>query len=142
MGKRILLPIDGREHAQRAYELACDLFPEGTFVLLHVINPADASVSIDGAIASFPEGWYEQRKDHAHSVFDDMERRAQDTEIDIERHVVIGKPTRKILDAVEENDIDHVVMSTHGRQGVSRLLLGSTAEGVIRCSSVPVTIAS
>lgn len=141
MGKRILLPIDGREHAQRAYDLACDLFPEGTYVLLHVINPADASVSIDGAMASFPEGWYQQQQDHAAVVFDEIENQTGEN-IDIERFVEVGKSTRKILDVIESEDIDHVVMSTHGRQGVSRLLLGSTAEGVIRCSSVPVTIAS
>ena len=40
----------------------------------------------------------------------------------------------------EENDIDHIVVGSHGRGGVSRMLLGSVAETVARRSSVPVTI--
>jgi nucleotide-binding universal stress UspA family protein len=140
MGKRVLLPVDGEEHAQRAYELARELFFGETFVLVHVINPADASVSIDGTMPSFPEEWHEQQKSHAERTFEEIEARAADDGIETERVVELGKPARKILETVENEGIDHVVMTTHGRQGVSRILLGSTAESVVRCSSVPVTI--
>lgn len=141
MGERILLPLDGKEHGRNAYELAVELFPEGTFVLVHVINPSDASVSVDGSIPSFPDGWYEQRQRQAETIFEDVEELAAEDGIETEGIVELGRPARKILDVTEAEEIDHVVMSSHGRQGFSRLLLGSTAETVVRCASVPVTIA-
>ncbi len=141
MGERILLPLDGKEHGRRAYEFAAELFPESTFVLLHVINPSDASVAVDGTMTSFPEGWYDQQRAHAEQVLEAIVERATEDGIETEEVVELGKPARKILDVAESKDIDHVVMASHGRQGVSRLLLGSTSETVARCSSVPVTIA-
>jgi nucleotide-binding universal stress UspA family protein len=141
MAKRILLPLDGKEHGRHAYDLAAELFPEATFVLVHVINPSDASVSIDGSIPSFPDGWYEKRKEQAQSAFVDIEGLAEEDGIETQQVVELGRPARKILDVIETEDIDHVVMSTHGRKGFSRLILGSTAETVVRCASVPVTIA-
>lgn len=140
MRERVLLPVDGTEEAERAYELAVKLFPDGTLVLLHVINPADASVSVEGTMPSFPEGWYEQQKVQAESAFEGLKARAADEGVDTEQVVELGKPTRKILDTIDSAEIDHVVMSSQGRQGVSRLLLGSTAESVVRRASVPVTI--
>lgn len=141
MGERVLLPLNGTDHDRRVYEFATEHYPDSTFVLLHVINPSDASVTVDGTMPSFPEGWYDQQQSHAQKVFEEVETLATEDGIETEQVTELGKPARKILDAIEEHDIDHVVMSTRGRQGVSRLLLGSTAETVVRCSSVPVTIA-
>ncbi len=141
MAERILLPLDGKEHGRRAYEFASELFPDSTFVLLHVINPADVSIAVDGAMPSFPEGWYDQQRAHAEHVFEDIVERAAEDGIETEEVVELGKPARKILDVAKAEDVDHVVMASHGRRGVSRLLMGSTAETVVRCSSVPVTIA-
>jgi len=140
MGERVLLPVDREDHATRACELALSLFPEGTFVLLHVVNPAEVSVSVDGAMASLPEGWYDQQQAQAETVFDALEDQVLADHIETERLVELGKPSQQILDAIDSADIDHVVMSSHRRQGVSRLLLGSTAETIARCSPVPVTI--
>ena len=49
-----------------------------------------------------------------------------------------GMPSGTILDAIDELEPDLIVMGTHGRQGVSHALLGSTAEKVVRSSKVPV----
>lgn len=141
MDRRILLPVTDTEHAHQAYDLAQELFPEATFVLLNVINPADASFSVDGTMPSFPDGWYEQQRNAAEAILDDFATKVSDDGTDVERVVELGRPARKILDTIDEQHIDHVVMGCRGRQGVSRILLGSTAESVIRCSSVPVTVA-
>jgi len=140
MRERVLLPVDGEDHAQRAYELAIELFPDGTLVLLHVINPADASVSVEGTMPSFPDGWYEQQKVQAQTTFENIKQQTADDGVDTEQVVELGKPTQTILETIDSAEIDHVVMSTHRRQGVSRLLLGSTAESVIRSAPVPVTV--
>lgn len=51
-----------------------------------------------------------------------------------------GRPARQILSYAEENDIDRIVMRTHGRSGLDRLLFGSLSDLVRKQSSVPVTI--
>ena len=58
--------------------------------------------------------------------------------IDTRSEVVTGNPHTKILEYTDENDIDLVVMGTHGRTGVDRYLLGSVTEKVVRMSDVPV----
>ena len=68
-----------------------------------------------------------------------FERSAEGSTVVLERAVEGGKPTRVIVDYAEDEFIDHVVMGSHGRQGVSRLL-GSVAKTVVRRSPVPVTV--
>ncbi|MEF8776460.1 MAG: universal stress protein [Haloarculaceae archaeon] len=140
MAKRVLVPVDGSEHAEHATDVATDLFPDATLILLHVINPAEAGYSAQASIPSFSEEWYESQKENAQSILEDLEARAGDEGVDIEREVEVGKPTRVIVDYAEDEDIDHVVMGSHGRKGVSRVLLGSVAETVVRRSPVPVTV--
>lgn len=141
MGQRILLPVADVEHAQAAATLAADLFPDGTLVLLHVINPAEAGFSTEATIPSFPDGWYEKQTDRAEQLFDAIEDDLDPDGPSMERHIELGKPIRSIVEFADDENVDHIVMGSECRQGVSRLVLGSTAEGVIRRSSVPVTIA-
>jgi nucleotide-binding universal stress UspA family protein len=141
MVTRVLIPVDGSEQAELAAELAFDLFPDGQFTLLHVIDPTEAGFSLEATIPSFPEDWYEKQQAGAEECFDDLEALAGGTDLDTERVIEVGKPVRTIMETVDEADIDHIVMGSTGRQGVSRLLLGSVAENVIRRSPVPVTIA-
>ena len=140
METRVLVPVDRSEQAHEACALACELFPGSTLVLLHVINPAEAGFSSEATIPTFPEGWYEQEKANVESLFDDLEARAFTHGIDVECIVELGQPTRTIIDCVKNEDIDHIVMGSTGRQGVSRLVLGSVAESVVRRSPVPVTV--
>jgi len=141
MGKRILLPIDKSSHAKRACDLAIDLFPDATLVLLHVVDPAEASFSAEAAVPNIPDGWYEKEKERAEQHFGEIAEMAAEAGIETERVLEVGKPAQTIVDTIEDEGIDHVVMGSHGRQGVSRLLLGSVAETVVRRSPVPVTVA-
>jgi nucleotide-binding universal stress UspA family protein len=140
MVTRVLVPVDGSEHAEHACRLVIENFPDAELVLLHVINPAEAGYSAQASIPSFSEEWYQQQKEQAEEIFDDVEDEAGDREISVERVVEVGKPTRVIVEYAQDNDIDHIVMGSHGRSGVSRILLGSVAETVVRRSPVPVTV--
>ena len=143
MMTRVLLPVDDREHARRACNLAVDLFPDGSLVLLHVLNPADAGYSSEAAVPGGADDWYDRHCDEAGDLFDDIEthiRERADDEITLERQIAVGRPARTVVNHVEQGDIDHVVMGSHGRRGVSRLLLGSVAETVVRHAPVPVTV--
>jgi nucleotide-binding universal stress UspA family protein len=141
MGSRILLPVDQSEQATAACDLAIELFEDGTLVLLHVIDPAEASFSAETAIPNIPDDWYEREKEQADEQFGELESRASAAGVETERVIEVGKPAQTIVEMAAEESVDHIVMGSHGRQGVSRLLLGSVAENVVRRSPVPVTVA-
>jgi universal stress protein A len=63
---------------------------------------------------------------------------AQRAQIEVIRSVVIGSPLRKIVEAAEAKHVDLIVMATHGRTGLSHLLIGSVAERVVRTAPCPV----
>jgi len=141
---RVLVPVDDEEHARRACDLASELFPAGALTLLHVVSPPNAGYSSETPVPSVSESWYEDREAEAEALFDRLERHLADREDGgpptVERHVTVDQPARGIAASIEDEAVDHVVMGSHSRQGVSRLLLGSVAETVARQSPVPVTL--
>lgn len=143
MAGRVLVPVDDSEYARKACRLVVEEFPEAEVVLLHVVNPAEgASYSPEASLPSFSEDWYDRERERAQSLFDDIESDVLAQETTVERVVEVGRPTNVIVEYVEndDTDVDHIVMGSHGRQGVSRILLGSVAERVLRRSPVPVTV--
>jgi len=60
--------------------------------------------------------------------------------IHIKLHTPYGNPADKILEVSKRDDIDLIAMSTHGRSGIGRWLLGSVAEKVVRHSDIPVLL--
>lgn len=61
--------------------------------------------------------------------------------LSVESHVVSGsKPAQAILEAAKDFGAELIVMGTRGRRGISRILMGSTAEGIVRESPVPVVV--
>jgi len=141
MDKRILVPVDGSEQAHEACEFVVREFPDATMVLLHVINPAEAGYSAQASLPSFSEEWYEREKETAEELFDELVTATEAHDVDVERIVEVGRPTTAIVDYADDHDVDQIVMGSHGRSGVSRILLGSVAETVVRRASVPVTVA-
>lgn len=63
---------------------------------------------------------------------------AQSKGVSTAERVVAGVPHQEILSAIEEHDIDLLVLGTHGRSGLDRLVLGSVAERLIRTAEIPV----
>ncbi|MDG5776736.1 universal stress protein [Haloarculaceae archaeon H-GB2-1] len=142
MGKRILVPVDRSEQAKEASAFVVSEFgsEDTEMVLLHVINPTEAGYSAQASIPSFSEEWFEREKEAAQNLFDDLEAEATAHGITVSHEIEVGKPTRSIVEFAEENDVDQIVMGSHGRAGVTRILLGSVAEAVVRRSPVPVTV--
>ncbi|MFC6764298.1 universal stress protein, partial [Natrinema soli] len=70
----------------------------------------------------------------------DADARAADHGRSIDTTVVVGQPADAIVDHATENEIDLIVVGSHGRTGFSRVLLGSVAERIARQAPVPVTI--
>ena len=135
---KVLLPIDGSAQSERAVEHVAETLDPETVVLLNVIDPVEAGYSAAATMPGYSEEWYEKRKEEAESLFEEATATLGDREV--ETVTDVGRPSRTIIAYLEDNDVDQVVMGSHGRSGMTRILLGSVAESVVRRSPVPVTI--
>ena len=72
-------------------------------------------------------------------ALDDVTQVATDRGVPVETEMAEGSPAREIIRTADRQDCDLIVMGTHGRGGLDRLLLGSVAEKVVRGAEIPVT---
>jgi nucleotide-binding universal stress UspA family protein len=140
MVKRLLVPIDGSDPADAALEFALEEYSDADITLLSVIDPTDVGYgSIEAAPSTF-EHLQENAEERTQNVLDEASNRAADHGVEVTTETVIGMPSRAIVEWAENNDMDGIVIGSHGRKGVTRVLLGSVAESVVRRSPVPVTV--
>jgi nucleotide-binding universal stress UspA family protein len=125
----VLLAYDGSEPADAALDLAVAQLSPDRLTALYVFDP-------DEAAAGDPE---DPARERASEVLPAVERRV-DGAVDVETVHAVGDPADEVVAYAQAHDVDHVVLGSHGRQGMSRLLVGSVAEAVVRGSPVPVTV--
>jgi Universal stress protein UspA and related nucleotide-binding proteins len=75
---------------------------------------------------------------NAQAALDEVVDMGAEHDVPVETEIVEGPPSKEIITAAEVDNCDLIVMGTHGRGGINRLLLGSVAEKVVRSASVPV----
>ena len=140
MNDRILVAVDGSRQSEAALEHTLTEFPDAEITVLHVIDPVGGGYALQRGIPTSGEGWYESAREKADDLFADARERAAEFDRSLDTVVEVGRPARTIVEVADEGDYDGIVMGSHGRAGVSRVLLGSVAETVVRRSTVPVTV--
>jgi nucleotide-binding universal stress UspA family protein len=125
--KTILCPTDFSEPAQQAFRLACSVARDygAKLILLHV-KPRELVV---GGVMAMPPEPLEIRADLQNQL-DAI--KPDDPQIAVERQFLVGDPAGEISRVAADKKCDLIVMGTHGRTGVRRLLMGSVAEQVLR----------
>ncbi|RQG90163.1 universal stress protein [Natrarchaeobius halalkaliphilus] len=134
----ILVAYDGSEPAQEAVEHAVRNYPGEEIVLLRVVEAAGGSTGAGMNLAR--EFLKERRTEISESIDEDVAEIAADDDVEFRTETAVGDPARAIVSFAEDHDIDHIVVGNHGRSGVSRVLLGSVAEGIVRRAPAPVTV--
>jgi nucleotide-binding universal stress UspA family protein len=134
MYKKILVPLDGSETAEQIIPHIEALNSNGSEVHLLRVAMAHTLPGVDPT-----EAQVEVVKE-AEDYLKEIEGTLRDKGKNVESHVRYGYPAEEILDHTEHQKFDLVVMTTHGRSGVGRWLLGSVAEKVVRNSPVPVLV--
>jgi len=128
----ILHPTDFSEPAAEAFKLACSLARDhrARLLLLHVIPPPLTHGEVLARAA--PDSYRDQ-------LWRELEHiKTLETTVEIETRLVEGHPHKEIVQTAKEEGCDMIVMGTHGRKGLSRLLMGSVAEHVLRHATCPV----
>jgi len=138
MARRLLVPLDGSSPSQEALHYALETFPDTPITVVHVLTPVDGTVGPDGLLGD-PTGVVDNQRERAERLFDTAEATAGDDRT-VERELLVGRPATEIVGYAEANDIDQIIMGSHGRDGAARPLLGRVSETVVRRSPVPVTV--
>lgn len=131
----VLIPTDGSDQATAAIDVGVDI--ASTYdARLHALSVVDTmAMGVDVRTADI----FEMFEEVAQTAVETVETRAARASISaIETVVEYGYPYRDILSYLDPNDIDLIVMGTHGRSGLERYLLGSVTEKIVRTSPVPV----
>jgi universal stress protein A len=139
--ERILFPTDFSHYNDAALHFASKLASEANAILyiMHVDDPMAIYPAMGEAAAYYYAR--ETRDDERKEIHDRLSQVLPIVSgIRYEHHYLMGLPVDEILKFAERESIDLIVMATHGRSGLTRLLMGSVAEGVMRKAGCPVLI--
>ena len=133
--KNILVPVDYSHSGDAAIAYAVSLGKEyeAEIHFVHVCEPP----YVDGGFAGTP-GADQVPPAEIREAETQLESIMPSGDVRCRRKVLIGTPADELVGYAKDNSIDLVVMGTHGRSGLGRLLMGSVAEGVVRRSPCPV----
>ena len=138
MYKRMLVPLDGSELAEVVFayakELAVRLSLDVT--LLHVCSPTEQELA--PMHRSYTEHMAGIVKLQVEAIQKKVGIQPGGKAVEVRGELAVGYPAEEILSYADENDIDLILMSTHGRSGIRRWAMGSVADKVLRASKVPV----
>ena len=134
----VLVPTDGSPLSREALDYAMAVHPTARLTLLHVIDYVE-EITIAEALVGFEE-LHKRATNRAEDLLEREAARASDHDGDVTTEFVFGKPSREISDYAADHEVDLVVMGSHGRTGLSRVLLGNVAQRVLQRAPVPVTV--
>ncbi|MEF8936584.1 MAG: universal stress protein [Halovenus sp.] len=134
MYDKILLPFDGSEGASAVLHHASEI-AHRTDATIHVLFVADtARESVTVVETDVVDTLVQEGED----IVAEAAKTLDTLGVDYETDVIQGNPAPTIVDYADSYDFDLIVMPTHGREGLSRYLIGSVAEKVVRLASGPV----
>jgi nucleotide-binding universal stress UspA family protein len=142
MYQKIMVPLDGSELAEcvfphvEAISKGCEV---KDVVLVRVVEPLDptpdAYVAFTGdELLRIESG----RKSEAEDYLKKVVKQFQESVIRVRSEVLSGKPVESLAEYATQNEVDLIVIATHGRSGISHWYWGSVADRVLRSSCVPV----
>lgn len=136
--KRILVPVDFSGCSRKALRYALPFAEEfeASIILLHVVSPFLPPAEL--AMVDVSEIELKMRETGAREL--DKLRATVAREVPVETALRVGRPDTEIVRAARELEADVIVLSTHGRTGLAHVLMGSTAEQVVRHAGCPVFV--
>jgi len=136
--KKILIATDGSKRTQNAVEMGLKIAKEqGSKVYAVYVVDTVTFTSIPMDVTW--ENMYQLLKDEGEDAVKAV-KDAAPAGVEVDTHVLEGNPAVEITKYAVDNGVDLIVMGTLGKSGIDRILLGSTAEKVIRIASCPVLV--
>ena len=142
MYKKIMVPLDGSELAETVLphvEALIKGFNIRDVILTRVVEPRRVPHSGDGALY-FEDlaKWDASRESLAKDYLEQIARQLKHEGTAVHSEVIVGRAPESLVDYAEQSGIDLFIIATHGRSGVTRWVMGSVADKLLRSASVPV----
>jgi nucleotide-binding universal stress UspA family protein len=141
--RKIMVATDGSELVKKAVDTAIEISKLGQTKLyaVHVIPLGDYYSSMPLAIdAEWIQAMEEHLRIEGKEAIVYVEDAGRAANVEIESVILEGNPANEIVDFAEKNDIELIVMGSHGKTGIQRFLIGSVAENVVRHSKKSVLV--
>jgi nucleotide-binding universal stress UspA family protein len=141
--RSILLPTDFSECGNFALSYAASLARtfQASIICINVIEPIVPTVGYSGMTEPLPiADISEQLEDSAERELPKLAECAECEGIEIEEIIVHGEAASEIVRVAKVREVDLIVIASHGRTGLGRILFGSTAEAVVRHAPCPVLV--
>ncbi len=141
--KTILVPLDGSDFAEQALGLArliADHY-QATMILVSVVPPLDdVALAEGGVVPLWTVNNQQTARTYAAEYLSSTANELVESGLQVRTRWIDGDPAETITAIADEEHVDLIVMSTHGRSGISRLWLGSVATRVIRRADQPILL--
>ena len=141
--RQILLPTDFSGCANYALPYAATIAraTNAKIVCVHVVEPVVPAVGYTGLAEPMPiADISEQLEDSAERQLPKLAECEECEGLEVEEVITHGDAAAEIVRVAAEQDVDLIVISSHGRTGLGRMIFGSTAEAVVRHASCPVLV--
>ncbi len=129
MFKTILVPTDGSEYAGRAENVAISLASK--------YNARIVGVYVIDEKLIYP---YDVLEDEGKGILKNLSDKAKKKGVVVDEIIVFGDPRKDLITITKRMNADIVVIGTHGKKGLEKLLLGSVAESILKSVDMPVLL--
>ena len=139
MYKRILLPLDGSNLAEQAipYAVAQAKSFQSELILLQVLEMLPKDRHLSGAVV---KDGFELTNKFAREYLGKVAVHINEDDLSVQVAIAEGRPHVEIIHFAEKNKVDLIVICTRGQSGISRWLMGSVADRVVRGANMPVLV--
>ncbi|MFC6873220.1 universal stress protein [Halobellus marinus] len=134
----VLVAYDGTPLSEKALAHALEVYSDASITVLHVIDYIEESYSAKALVGD--ETLRKRAQERSAELLAEAEAKADEHDQVVKTASEIGKAADEILEYADTHGIDVIVIGSHGRSGVARMLMGSVAETVMKRASVPVTV--
>ncbi|PKK89333.1 MAG: hypothetical protein CVV64_14815 [Candidatus Wallbacteria bacterium HGW-Wallbacteria-1] len=136
--KKILVPVDFSQGARRAFEYAANLCLDygASITVINVVEEEQGGFSFSDPLG-IADKWVHQAAKKANSDMDEL-LGTLGRELEVDRVVVVGDPSKVLLKKAIEENYDLIVLGAHGRSGAKMAWLGGIAYNIVRKAPCPV----
>ena len=134
--KKILIAYDGSVQAGKATESALALAQslDANVLLFAVARPPEPATMVE------LDAMLDDAREHFEEQFKKIIQRARELDIELETDIAVGHPVEQIVHRAEADHVDLIVLGRRGKSRFERMLVGSTAEKVLRYAHCPVMV--
>ena len=138
--EKILFPTDFSEHSRHAFSYAMSFAKEygARLYMLHIVEDVQYLANAYMFDVPIMPSFADMEQSRLKEMQEFIDREAADSSISIEKMIKHGRPFIEIIQTARDENIDLIVIATHGRSGLEYVFFGSTAEKVVRKAPCPV----